>query len=67
MFKITQIRKEKGLNKSQLGRMTGISLSDICKLEGGHVTPYPGWEKRIAEALDVNDPDSLFQEVNEDE
>lgn len=66
MFKITQIRENEGITQAELSRLSGVSRPDLCRLEAGKIYPYPGWKQKLAEALDT-DPDTLFQEVNENE
>lgn len=41
MFKITQIREAKRMNKSELGWRSGVAISDICRLENGEIFPSP--------------------------
>ncbi len=65
MYKITQIREAKNLSKAELGRRTGIAHNILCHLESGRVFPYPGWKKKLSEALEV-DPEILFQEVGDE-
>jgi transcriptional regulator with XRE-family HTH domain len=62
MFRITIERENQRMSKSELGRRTGIAVSEICRLEYGKVYPYPGWRERIGKALQV-DPNMLFEEV----
>ena len=45
--------------------MSGISPQDICAIEHGWRTPYPTWKNRLAVALGVDDPESLFEMVKE--
>jgi transcriptional regulator with XRE-family HTH domain len=64
MYHLTVVRKERGWSKSELGRRTGISLSDICKLERKKITPWPAWRKRLSEVLGIDDA-LLFREVED--
>lgn len=56
---LKEIRKEKGVSQVKLSRLTLIAPSDISRIENGWLRPYPGWRKRIAEALGVTE-DQLF-------
>lgn len=57
-------RSEKGLSQLELARLTGIAPSHISNLERGIQWPYPGWKKRIAEALCTTE-EELFPERQE--
>jgi len=46
--------------------MTGISPADISAIELGVRPAYPGWRRRIADALGVDDVEWLFEEVDDD-
>ena len=56
---LKEIRKEKGVSQVKLSRLTLIAPSDISRIENGWLKPYPGWRKRLAEALGVAE-DKLF-------
>ena len=66
MFKncIREQRKKKGLSQLEVMRKSGIAPNIISDLERGRLYPYPGWRKRLAIALDV-DEKILFPEVKE--
>lgn len=66
MFKISKIRESKGWSKSELSRRSGVNLPLLSHLENGKIYPYPGWKKKLGNALGVN-PEILFEEVEEDE
>lgn len=57
--KVTEYRTQKNLSKQKLSLLTGISPSNIYNIESGKVFPYPGWRKRLAEALGVPE-ETLF-------
>ncbi len=57
-------RRKRGWSQARLARETGIHPTDISKLEAGQVHPWPGWRKRLAEALGVEEA-VLFREVKE--
>jgi predicted transcriptional regulator len=48
---LKEIRKEKGVSQVKLSRLTLIAPSDISRIENGWLRPYPGWRKRLADAL----------------
>ncbi len=52
---LREIRQEKQLSQLELGRLTRISPSTICMLENGRQYPFPGWRKRLAEVLKVQE------------
>lgn len=55
MFKLTFEREKQRMNKSELSRLTGIALTDVCNIEGGRIYPWPGWRARIAKVLGVDE------------
>lgn len=59
-------REKKGLSKQKLSQLTGISPSNLYHIETGKIFVYPGWRKRISEALDVPEAD-LFPEEQAEE
>lgn len=63
MFLITIERQRRGWSKSELARRSGVGLTEISRLESGKIYPYPGWKRRLAEALGC-DPDTLFKKVD---
>lgn len=62
MFRLTLERESRGWSKSKLSRVSGVGLAEIVRLESGKIYPYPGWKKKLANALNCN-PDVLFEEV----
>lgn len=63
MLRIEQELLARGVSHAELCRRTGIHTSTISRLVAGKVHAYPGWRRRIAEALGIGDED-LFQEVD---
>jgi transcriptional regulator with XRE-family HTH domain len=53
MFKLTKIRKERGLSKTQLSYASKVNLSAISRIELEKQTAFPGWQERIADVLGV--------------
>lgn len=58
------IRTQKGISQLELAIMTRISPSNLSHIENGKQYCYPGWRKRLAQALNV-DEKTLFPEVND--
>jgi len=56
---LKKIRNDKGLSQLRLAFLTGISPTDISRIENDVRKAYPGWRKRLAEALGVTE-DNLF-------
>ena len=54
--------RERGISHAELSRRTGIHTSTISRLIAGKLHPYPGWKRRIGDAL-VCSGDDLFREV----
>ncbi|EKQ57253.1 MULTISPECIES: helix-turn-helix transcriptional regulator [unclassified Clostridium] len=58
---IKLILRERGISQLELSRMTKISPSDINQVIRGKKYCFPGWRKRIAEFLEV-DEETIFQD-----
>lgn len=54
-----------GVAGAELARLTGISKSDICRIERGHRRPHPGWRRRIAAALRVSEAELFPEDARE--
>jgi SOS-response transcriptional repressor LexA len=54
MNRIRQIRAEKGMNSTQLGKLVGTTHATISRLETGEMQLTQQWAERIAKALDVH-------------
>lgn len=65
MIRLREERLRRGLSQTKLSIMTGIASTDISAIENGWKKPFPGWKKRIAGALEVEDSEAewLFEEV----
>jgi len=59
MNRLKEIRREKGLSQLRLAFVTGISPSDISRIENDWIRPYPGWRKRFSRALGISE-DEIF-------
>tara|TARA_R100000808_G_C2133957_1_gene142580 strand:+ start:993 stop:1241 length:249 start_codon:yes stop_codon:yes gene_type:complete len=60
---IRDLRKERGLNKSQLARGAGITLGALWKYENGRVEPGRAMVRRLAEGLGM-DPVELERSIS---
>lgn len=56
-------RREHGLTKAALAKATGITPTMMGWIESGRYTPYRIQLERLADALEVDDPDTLLEEV----
>ncbi len=52
-------RQRRGLTQTQLSALTGIASTDISAIERGIKAAFPGWRRRLAQALGVS-ADELF-------
>lgn len=52
---LKKIREAAKLSKQKLSQITGISPANLYHIEVGNVYPFPGWRKRISEALGVSE------------
>lgn len=62
--KMNQLKKEmkkQNITGYRLSQLTGISSSDLYNAIAGKKPMFPGWKKRISEALNVPMAD-LFEE-----
>lgn len=60
MLKLTKLRKERKLTKTEVARATNIALSTLCNLEHGKQYPYPAYIQRLGDYFGV-DGQSLFE------
>lgn len=63
---VTEYRENRGLSKQKLSQLTGISPSNIYHIETAKTFPYPGWRKRLAEALNINEEKLFPQYTNKE-
>lgn len=64
MLRIEQELRQRRISHAELSRRTGIHTSTISRLVAGKLHPYPGWRRRIAQALDA-DGEELFQVIEQ--
>lgn len=62
--KLREIRVDKGLSQLQLSILTEITPQAISNIENNKVYVYPGWKKRVAEALQVPE-EEIFPDESE--
>lgn len=55
MNRVREFRKKKGLTQLDLAKITEIYQNDISQIETGGRKVFPGWRKRLAEALEVEE------------
>jgi ribosome-binding protein aMBF1 (putative translation factor) len=51
MIRLRHERAQRGLSQARLARRARISNSDLCRIEGGWLRPYPNQLRRLAKAL----------------
>jgi transcriptional regulator with XRE-family HTH domain len=64
MNRLKEFRKSKQLSQLKLAMATGIAPTEISRIENGWIRPYPGWRKRLAEALGVTEAELFPDDVN---
>ena len=65
-MKAIRLKKERlarNMKKSELSRASGIQAGTISWMEEGRFKPYPSQQEKLATALDVDEPQSLLEEV----
>lgn len=67
MLRLREERQRQGLSQVKLSMLTGIASTDISAIENGWKKPFPGWKKRIARALRIQESEAeqLFKEIKE--
>ena len=55
VMNLKELRQKRGWSQAELARRCGLHPSTISHLEGGRLPLYPGWRRRIAEALGVRE------------
>lgn len=66
MRKVNRVREERkrqGLTQFELAKRANIHPVEIGRIERGIIKPFPGWRKRLAEALGVPEAE-LFPEAD---
>jgi len=61
---VREVRKKKNMSALELARRAVMASSSLSLIERGLIPAYPGWRKRIAQALNVSERE-LFPEVQE--
>lgn len=60
--RLKELRGKRGLTQLDLAKMTDIYPNDISQIETGRRKAFPGWRKRLAVALEVEEK-FLFPEM----
>lgn len=60
---LEKTRKDKKLSKAGLARLTSMQSGTIGWIEEGRFKPYDSQLAKLADALNVDDPDSLLKIV----
>lgn len=65
MLRLQIEREKQGLSRTQLAYLARIHPVFIGRLERRELKPFPGWRRRLAEALGwpVERADELFEEM----
>lgn len=63
--RVKEARLKKGITQLQLSYLTEIAPSNICSIEAGRLYLYPGWRKRIAEALNIPEKELKNKDIEE--
>ncbi len=50
---LRKVREKRGISQLRLSQVTGIAPGTISNIETGKIIAYPGWKKRLADALGV--------------
>ena len=61
--KLKEVRQNQGLSQLELSRMARIAPNTISVIESGQQYPFPGWRKRLAEALCVREEEVFPEEA----
>ena len=67
---IAKVRKEKGITKTELARITGINIGHLTHIEKGERNPSHKALKNICKALDIPYQQLMYtydKELNEDQ
>lgn len=62
---MASVRKAKGLTRAELSRRTGMQANMIAWIETGRFYPYDSQIEKIAKCLNVPDPTTLLEQVEE--
>lgn len=61
---LRKIMREKEVSGLRLSKTTDIAPATISGIVNNRILPFPGWKKRISEALDVPEIE-IFPEIEE--
>lgn len=60
--KLEAVMNEKSVTRNKLSKLTGIAPTDIYGALNGDKKLFPGWKRRIADALGVSESDIFGDE-----
>ena len=60
--RVKETRGEKNITQFEISKLYNITQAYLSLIENKKIYPYPGWKKRIALALEVEE-DYLFTEI----
>ena len=55
--KLISVLNARGISRYKLSKITGIRHPNLYNALNGKIPLYPGWKKRIAEALELPEED----------
>jgi transcriptional regulator with XRE-family HTH domain len=64
-LRIAEELERRKISQAALSRQTGIHTSTLSHLIAGKLYPFPGWKRRLSQALGVPG-DELFERVDDD-
>lgn len=62
--KLMEELERRGITRNKLAKMAGIASQSLYPALAGKSQMFPGWRKRIAEALDI--PEEILFSVEKD-
>ncbi|MEG0419035.1 MAG: helix-turn-helix transcriptional regulator [Gordonibacter sp.] len=63
--KMMAVREGRGITRAELSRRVGMQANMIAWIETGRFYPYPSQIEKIAKNLEVGDPQSLLEQIEE--
>ncbi|MDP1755864.1 MAG: helix-turn-helix transcriptional regulator, partial [Pseudohongiella sp.] len=62
---LQRLRKERGLNQDELSEQSGVSLTQISKIERSETDPRVSTIEKLAKALGCSMDEMLFNEASQ--
>lgn len=66
-MRLQEVLNERGISKLQLALKSEIAPSDLYLALNGKKPLYPGWKKRIAECLEMDESELFINGVQRDD